>query len=321
MAVYTKVPRPALEKLLSGYELGRLVSMHEILEGVENTNYLIVTSSGKYILTLYEKRVKREDLPFFIELMRHGALKGIPCPLPLADRNGEILQTLRERPAAIVRFLNGEMTTAITPAHCRQVGEALAHFHRATQDFEPRRANALSLAGWEKLVSACESRVDQVAPGLAEMITGELSYLKEHWQKAKVLPQGVIHADLFPDNVFFENDKLCGLIDFYFSCNDLLAYDLAVCVNSWCFEDEKTFSHDRMEALISGYESGRPLSEAEREALPLLLRGAALRFLLTRLYDKLNHPLGTMVKVKDPLEYRGKLLFFRNNSLTRIQAA
>jgi homoserine kinase type II len=321
MAVYTKVPRPDLEKLLKEYELGRLQTMDEILQGVENSNYHITTSSGRYILTLYEKRVKPEDLPFFMALTKHAALKGIPCPLPIADRKGEVLQKLCGRNAAIVRFLEGEMTQNITPAHCRQVGEALARFHRATEDFTMHRPNALSYAGWEKLVKACEARADEAAEGLSELITSELAWLKDHWPKKGALPEGVIHADLFPDNVFFSGAQLCGLIDFYFSCNDFLAYDLGVCVNSWCFEEEKTFSHDRFDALVGGYESVRPLNDAERETLLLLLRGSSLRFLLTRLYDWLNQPPGAIVKVKDPLEYQRKLLFFRNHSLSRTQAA
>jgi homoserine kinase type II len=321
MAVYTKVSRPELEKLLNGYELGRLQTMEEILQGVENSNYHITTSSGRYILTLYEKRVKPEDLPFFMALTKHAALKGIPCPLPIADRKGEVLQKLCGRDAAIVRFLEGSMTENITPSHCRQVGEALARFHRATEDFTMRRANALSCSGWERLVLACEARANEAAEDLSAVITSELAYLQKHWPDAAALPQGVIHADLFPDNVFFNGAQLCGLIDFYFSCNDFLAYDFAVCVNSWCFEDEKEFSHDRFDALLGGYESMKPLSEKEREALPLLLRGAALRFLLTRLHDWLNQPPGAIVKVKDPLEYRRKLIFFRENSLQRIQAA
>jgi homoserine kinase type II len=321
MAVYTRVTKQDLENLLKDYELGRLVSMKDIVEGVENSNYFITTATGKYILTLYEKRVKPEDLPFFIELMRHAALKGIPCPLPMADRYGEVLHNVCGRPAAVLRYLDGDTTGEIMAGHCRQVGEALGRFHRATEEFEIYRPNALSMAGWEKLATSCLPRADEVTKGLGDLIKDELDFLRQAWPKHTSLPNGVIHADLFPDNVLFNGPQLCGMIDFYFSCFDFLAYDLAVCINAWCFENEKTFSHDRAHDLMMGYASGRMLNDAERKALPVLLRGAALRFLLTRLYDTLNHPPGAVVKVKDPLEYRDKLIFFRENDINRVQAA
>ncbi len=320
MAVYTKVPRDALDALLKNYDLGGVTGFEEILQGSENSNYFVTTERCRMVLSLYEKRVKEADLPFFLGLMRHAAGKGMPCPSPVADKNGQVLHSLCGRPATLASFLEGAMTPGITPAHCRQLGEALARLHRALDDFAMTRANDLSVAGWQRLASLCAPRADEVAPGLAALIKEELDYLSPRWPEEAALPRGVIHGDLFPDNVFFKNGKLCGLIDFYFACTDHLAYDLAICANAWCFEDEKNFSPARMAALVEGYESLRPLNAEEKEAWPLLLRGAALRFLLTRLYDFLNTPRDALVKTKDPLEYRGKLVFFRGAPAERFAA-
>jgi homoserine kinase type II len=321
MAVYTKVPRADLDAMMSQYALGRVEELHEILEGVENSNYLLKTQNEKYILTLYEKRVQPEDLPFFMDLMKHAALKGIPCPLPIADKNGNVLHTLCNRRAAIVSFLEGEMTDVITSEHCRQLGVALGNFHNAVKDFAAVRVNALSLPGWEKLAEDCKERGDTVDSGLCDLIKDELDHLRKNWPATNSLPHGVIHADLFPNNVFFNKGHLCGLIDFYFSCNDFLVYDVAICINAWCFENNTSFSQARMDMLLRGYESARPLSEAERKALPLLLRGAALRFLLTRLFDKLNHPEGALVRPLDPMEYVNKLRHFRTQATVVMGAA
>jgi homoserine kinase type II len=313
MAVYTKVPENILRELLQSYALGQLLSHKEIVEGVENTNFLLQMESSRAILTLYEKRVREEELPFFIELMRHLANKGLPCPLPIHDTHGEILQRVCDRPAAIMSFLEGRPTENITPSHCRQVGVMLAHMHVAGEDFALKRTNDLSLSGWLKLSISCDKRADEVAPGLGRLVAQELEFLQSHWPQEGALPSGTIHADLFPDNVFFENDKLCGVIDFYFACTDRLAYDLAVAINAWCFDAKNAFDATRASSLLAGYESIRPLNVNEKNALPILLRGAALRFLLTRLYDWLHHPEGARVNRKDPLEYRAKLLFFRDN--------
>jgi homoserine kinase type II len=315
MAVYTHVPFSVLETFLASYRIGSLRSLNEILEGVENSNFLFVTDQGLYILTLFEKRVKEEDLPFFIELMRHAAMKGLPCPLPIADEDGDVLHNLCGRPAAVVSFLDGQKIEAPTPHHCRQVGKVLAQMQRDASDIKLSRRNALSLAGWEDLTAKCTDRADSVAKGLGALITGELAFLKQHWPDETALPYGIIHADMFMDNVFFKQDQLCGIIDFYFSCNDFLAYDLAITINAWCFENQKNFVPERAKAMIEGYESVRTLSEAERKALPLFLRGAALRFLLTRLFDWINHPPGALVRPHDPMEYSNKLEFFRTQGL------
>jgi homoserine kinase type II len=307
MAVYTEVGDAELEQFLRAYDLGSLLSFKGIAEGVENSNFLLRTEAGNYILTLYEKRVSESDLPFFLGLMQHLADRGINCPLPVKARDGAALRTLAGRPAVIVSFLEGMWVRRPQAPHCTAVGRALAAMHEAGQGFGLDRANALSVEGWRALVASTQSRADRVASGLAACIGKEFAYLETHWPGG--LPVGVIHADLFPDNVFFLRGKLSGLIDFYFACNDILAYDLAICLNAWCFEADRSFNVTKGSALMEAYQQVRPLSGAEQEALPVLARGAALRFLLTRLYDWLSVPAGALVTPKDPLEYLRKLRF------------
>ncbi len=307
MAVYTEVPDEELASFVALYDIGPLLAAKGIAEGVENSNYLIHTGAGYFILTLYEKRVKEEDLPFFIGLMQHLSAKGITCPLPVRQRSGEALGRLCGRPAAIVTFLDGMGVRRPGVAHCGAVGEALAGLHLAGSDYAGRRPNALSVGGWRPLFEAAEARADTVTPGLATATAEALAGLEAGWPSG--LPQGVIHADLFPDNVFFLGQKLSGLIDFYFACTDALAYDLAVCLNAWCFEADGSFNSTKGRAMIAGYERLRPLSADEVHCLPVLARGAALRFMLTRLVDWLNVPPGALVRPKDPLEYYRKLRF------------
>ncbi|MFG1345681.1 homoserine kinase [Xanthobacter autotrophicus DSM 431] len=309
MAVYTDVSPAELEAFLAGYDMGTLTSFHGIAEGVENSNFLVQTTTGSYILTLYEKRVRREDLPFFIGLMRHLAGRGLSCPEPVARRSGEVLAELAGRPAAMVTFLPGVSVRRPTAEHCAELGRGLAQLHLAGADFAMRRTNNLSVSGWRPLFNAADGQADTVAPGLGETIATELAALEQSWPKG--LPEGVIHADLFPDNAFFLDDKLSGIIDFYFACTDYLAYDVAVCLNAWCFEPDGAYNITKGRALLAGYEAVRALSDAEKAALPRLARGAALRFLLTRLVDWLNVPEGALVKPKDPLEYLKKLRFHR----------
>lgn len=308
MAVYTDVAADELAEFLSRYDLGELLSYKGIAEGVENSNFLLHTSAGYFILTLYEKRVERDDLPFFLALMTHLASRGISCPLPVKDRSGEALSSLSGRPAAIISFLEGVWPRKPNAAHCAGVGQALARMHLAGRDFPMSRPNALSVAGWRPLFDAAAARVDEVQPGLAAFITAELDYLEGNVWPTN-LPQGVIHADLFPDNVFFLGERLSGIIDFTFACNDTLAYDVAICLNAWCFESDYSFNVTKARALLGAYGRERQLSDAEEHALPLLARGAALRFLLTRLVDFLNVPPGALVRPKDPLEYVRKLRF------------
>jgi homoserine kinase type II len=307
LAVYTDVSDEELAAFVARYDIGAVLAAKGIAEGVENSNYLLHTEQGFYILTLYEKRVKEEDLPFFIGLMEHLAARGLTCPLPVKDRAGSALGRLAGRPAAIVTFLDGMGVRRPGVAHCAGVGAALARLHLAGADFGMRRANALSVGGWRPLYEAARDRADSVQPGLAEHAGNALADLERHWPKG--LPEGVIHADLFPDNVFFLGPRLTGLIDFYFACTDSLAYDLAVCLNAWCFEQDGSYNLTKGRAMIAAYERDRPLTPAEVAALPLLARGAAMRFMLTRLVDWLNVPPGALVRPKDPLEYYRKLRF------------
>jgi homoserine kinase type II len=310
MAVYTEVYDEDLQAFLEHYDLGQVTSFKGIAEGVENSNYLLRTTKGSYIMTLYEKRVRPEDLPFFLGLLDHLAGRGIRCPTPLQGRDGEALRQLCGRPAVIVTFLDGLWPRRILPAHCQKLGHAMAKMHLAGADFALSRKNDLSVAGWRPLFEACAPRADQVQQGLAEELSEELTHLEEAWPED--LPAGVIHADLFPDNVFFLADELSGLIDFYFACNDFFAYDLAVCLNAWCFEPDRAFNITKARLMLQAYRQVRPFSDQELEALPLLARGSALRFLLTRLYDLLNHPPGALVEPKDPLEYWHKLRFHQD---------
>jgi homoserine kinase type II len=316
MAVYTDVAADELAEFLKAYEIGQLLSYKGIAEGVENSNFLLHTTSGHFILTLYEKRVARDDLPFFLGLMTHLASQGINCPQPLKNKNGEALSALAGRPAAIINFLDGVWPRKPNAMHCAGVGEALAKMHLAGRGFGLSRANALSVSGWRPLYEQAASRADEVQSGLGTLIETELDYLESGvWPNN--LPSGVIHADLFPDNVFFIGDALSGIIDFTFACDDLLAYDVAICLNAWCFESDCSFNVTKARALLNAYRRERELSDAEQHALPLLARGAALRFLLTRLVDFLNVPRGALVRPKDPLEYARKLRFQKNVSSMR----
>ncbi|MBC8128907.1 MAG: homoserine kinase [Rhizobiaceae bacterium] len=310
MAVYTDVTEPDLSAFLAAYDIGALSSYKGIAEGVENSNFLLRTDSGTFILTLYEKRVDPGDLPFFVGLMEHLAARGLSCPLPVATRSGATLGELAGRPAAIFTFLEGMWTRRPSADQCRAVGAAMAGMHTATRDFRMLRSNALSVAAWRPLAEACGEGADRVEPGLASEIARELDHLEGAWPAA--LPTGVIHADLFPDNVFFLTGELSGLIDFYFACNDILAYDLAIGLCAWCFEQDGAFNVTKGRAMIEGYRTERPLSGSEIDALPILARGAAMRFLLTRLYDWLNVPDDSFVTKKDPREYLKKLRFHRN---------
>ncbi|HWL04511.1 MAG TPA: homoserine kinase [Xanthobacteraceae bacterium] len=309
MAVYTDVPGEDLACFLTGYDIGELLSSKGIAEGVENSNFLVHTSKGTYILTLYERRVARGDLPFFLGLMEHLAARGLNCPLPIRTLQGEVLGELAGRPAAIFTFLEGMWVRRPTAAHCAELGAALGRLHLAGRDFPMTRPNALSVEGWRTLYGMSHARADNVQPGLAALLVEELAHVAAVWPAD--LPQGVIHADLFPDNVFFLGDTLSGLIDFYFACTDALAYDIAICLNAWCFEPDHSFNVTKGRALLQAYGKVRALEPREVAALPLLARGAALRFLLTRLVDWLDVPPGALVRPKDPLEYVRKLRFHR----------
>ena len=309
MAVYTEVSDLALETFVAGYGIGPVVSCKGIAEGIENSNYLLQTQDSSYILTLYEKRVARDDLPFFLGLMEHLAVHGIACPVPIRDSTGEALRELCGRPAAMVSFLRGMWPRRVMPKHCAALGRAMAEMHLASADFAMSRPNDLSFAGWNTLFDTCRDRADEIQPGLAEEIADELVELEACWPIE--IEKGIIQADLFPDNVFFLGDSLSGLIDFYFACTDILAYDVAVCLNAWCFEANGDFNITKAKRLLAAYDDVRPLRSIELTVLPILARGAALRFLLTRLHDRLFPPEGVMVRQKDPLEFLRRLRFHR----------
>lgn len=317
MAVYTHIDETSLHAFLREYDLGDLLAHDGIEQGVENSNYWLQTDLGRFILTIYEKRVDPADLPFFLGLMQHLAQHGLPCPQPVQGRDGAILREAAGKPASIVTFLAGHSVRRPSADHARAAGEALASLHLAAGGFTIRRANALSVAGWRDLTQRTAARADEVEAGLAGEIAAEFTRLEAVWPHG--LPAGVIHADLFPDNVFFADGqaigapaRVSGVIDFYFACNDLLAYDLAICLNAWCFERDGSLNVTKARALTQGYTARRPLSAAEVAALPLLARGSALRFLLTRLYDWLNRVPGARVQPHDPREYLKKLRFHRS---------
>lgn len=315
MAVYTDVSDEELDAFMARYDLGKALSFKGIAEGVENTNFLVQTEAGPHILTLYEKRVAREDLPFFLGLMEHLAAQGIACPLPVRDREGENLGELAGRPAAFITFLEGLWVRRPSADHCAALGDILARLHLAGQSFAMERPNALSVQGWRPLFDAGADGADSIQDGLYDEVAHELQTLEAEWPEG--LEQGVIHADLFPDNVFYLGTEVSGVIDFYFACNDALAYDIAICLNAWCFEADNAFNITKARALLAAYVALRPLSAQEFDALPILARGAALRFLLTRLYDWHNTAQDALVRPKDPMEYVRKLRFHRGISSAR----
>jgi homoserine kinase type II len=309
MAVYTEVTDEACEAFLGDYDIGTLVAFRGIAEGVENSNYALKTTQGDFILTLYEQRVDTAELPWFLGLMEHLAAQGLSCPLPVRDRDGANLKRLAGRVAAITTFLPGVWPRRVQVAHCGPLGAALAQLHLAGAGFTPTRRNTLGPAGWAPLLEKSLPRADDVLAGLGAELQTCLATILAAWPEN--LPCGHIHADLFPDNVFFLDGKISGLIDFYFAATDLYAYDVAVCLNAWCFERDFSFNITKSRALLRAYEAVRPLCPAERAALPVLAQGAAIRFLLTRLYDWLNARAGALVTPKDPLDYVRRLRFHR----------
>jgi homoserine kinase type II len=307
VAVYTDISEEELATFAAAYDIGDVVSCKGIAEGIENSNFLLRTTEAAYILTIYEKRVQREDLPFFLGLMQHLSARGIACPTPIAGHDGAVHRLIAGKSAALISFLDGIWMRRPTPSHCAQLGETMARMHLAGADFALTRPNALAMPGWRGLFEKCAGRADEVAEGLADELAAHLDTLEARWPSA--LPHGVIHADLFPDNVFFLGGRLSGIIDFYFACNDVFAYDLAVALNAWCFEADQSFNVTKAGRLIDAYAKVRPMDEAETAALPLLATGAALRFLLTRLYDRLHQVEGALVRPKDPLEFLYRLRF------------
>jgi homoserine kinase type II len=309
MAVYTDISDAELEAFLAGYQLGAPLAFKGIAEGVENSNFLLETETGRYLLTIFERRVDPKDLPFFLTFMQHLAQHGFPSATPVPDRQGQLLGQIRGKPATIVSFLTGLSVRRPTVDHCREAGFGLAWLHEAAADFAGSRANDLGQGAWAGLFEPLRGAAEALKPGLAQVIAGDVAALAHAWPAG--LPQGVIHADYFPDNVFFQGGKFAAAIDFYFAADDALAYDIAIALNAWCFEPDGSFNVTCARAFIAGYERRRPLGQVERQALPILARGAALRFFLTRLHDWGATPDGALVRPKDPLEYERKLAVHR----------
>ena len=320
MAVYTQVSAEEMGALLARYDVGTLVSFKGIAEGVENSNYLVDTSNGRFILTLYEKRVDVGDLPFFLALLDHLADAGNPVPRAIKDRDGVQVQQVAGRSACLIEFLSGVSVSHPTPAQARAAGGALGAMHVALDGFSGARPNMMGLAGWHALADRCGADLDAISPGLGARVAEELAFLDAHWPHA--LPHSVIHADMFPDNVLMLGDRVGGVIDFYFACTEIRAWDVAITHAAWCFEtDGATFHPDLSAALIAGYAESHGLLDEERAAFATLARGACLRFLLTRAWDWLNTPAGAMVTRKDPLAYLRRMDFYRDSGAALAQAA
>jgi homoserine kinase type II len=310
LAVYTAITDQDVSGHLLDYDIGELQSLKGIAEGVQNSNYLLSTSKGQYILTLYEQMVEAADLPFYIGLMEHLFKSGINCPQPMKMKNGKALSSLCKRPSAIVSFLNGFSVSEPQEDHCAQLGQMLARMHLSAANFPQSLDNALGQSRWREFYRRSGGRAGEIAEELPAIMDEELTFLDNNWPTR--LPGGVIHADLFPDNVFFLGGKLSGFIDFYFAANDLLAFDVAICINAWCFLSDGSFNKRNARALLKGYQSVRRLEKEEVEALPILCRGASIRFLVTRVYDWLNVPAQAIVTPHDPRIYLDRLKFHRN---------
>ena len=314
MAVYTNLNEGQIIDFLKLYDVGELISFSEITEGIENSNFHLKTSNGDFILTIFEKRVDIKDIPFFIKIMIHLNKNGYYCPKPICDKNNKFLLELAGKPTIIVNFLEGKSIQNVTIDNCYQVGSSMGLMHFCSKDFELQRDNSLSIKGWEELVKNCSNTVplnviNKLQPDLINDIQISLDFFLKFWPND--LPKGFIHGDLFPDNVFFINDKITGVIDFYFSCTDILAYDLAIAINAWCFDKEDNFEDKKYEAIIKGYNSKRKLTKDEEFFLPLLCQAASLRFLLTRLFDWVNTPIEANVIPKNPEEYVKKHKYFK----------
>lgn len=311
MAVYTKLSDADFNNILQNFNIGTFVSAKGIAEGVENTNYLVVTTQNKYILTVYEERVKESDLPFFVELMAKLSEQGIPCPQPILDNNNQAILKYNGKLLTIVSFLSGKSPNSIKNTHIEELGKYLAKIHNASDIIKLKRENALSIDFWQSSIENLNQKADDAFTGITNKIKSTFATIKQSWPQN--LPAGVIHADLFPDNVFFEENKnsenLSAILDFYMACNDYFAYDIAIVLNAWCFEQDYSFNITKASKLLSAYNAVRIISEEEKQALPILCAGAALRFLLTRLHAYLNQVEGAVVKVKNPVEYLKKMEF------------
>ncbi len=310
MAVYTKLSENDLKDFFSKYNVGKIQKYEEIKEGIENTNYFVQTEKNKFILTLYEKRVDEKDLPFFIGLMKNLYDKKFPSPEPIINKNGNYISQISDKKAAVVSFLNGKAKQVMDPADCHQVGIYTAKLHMITKNLNSKRKNKLSVSSWREIYNKVKKDCSKIHPNLSLAIEKNLNEIEKYWPEN--IPAGIIHADLFPDNIFFNKNKLSGIIDFYFSCNDYYAFEIAICLNALCFEGKKenlSFNVTKAKKFIDGYSSVRNLTDKEKDSLKILCKGAAIRFLLTRVFDYLNLIEGAIVKIKDPIEYLKRLEF------------
>ena len=311
MAVYTKISNEDLENFLSNYRIGKLKSFQGIVEGIENTIYLLLTSSGKYILTLYEKRVREEDLPFFMNLLSSLSDQKFKCPKPIKDQKGIYINRIKGKNASLVSYIEGKSKKKLTALDCKDIGKMSANIHLLGKKIKAK-PNQVSINYWKNTFNKVKNECDSIKKGLANDINISLNSLEKKWPKN--LPRGIIHADIFPDNILFFSGKVSGIIDFYFSCNDFFAYDIAICLNSLCFENQSTFNVTKAKNFIKGYNSVRELNQKEKDYLPILARGAAMRFLITRVYDYLKQTNldGAIFRTKDPIEYLKRLEFHNN---------
>jgi len=307
MAVYTKLEHLEVKLFLEQYNISNFKDYKGIREGVENTNYLIKSSEQDYILTIYEKRVDEKDLPFFIKLLSDLSDNNFPCPKPIANKSNKKINKIKNKNAALVTFLNGKSKNKITSEDCFEVGKIAAQLHKITKKFNINRKNNLSIENWQNIFEKTIKQKIDLDESIIKKTRNYLNFLKDKWPKN--LPQGIIHADLFPDNIFFIDNKVSGIIDFYFACNDFFAYEIAICINSICFDNNSTFNMAKAKNLINGYSSIRTLTEDEKKYLPILSMGAAMRFFLTRLYDFYHTDNKADVKIKDPFEYYKKIEF------------
>ena len=312
MAVFTKLEKNEIEDFLKDYSIGNLISFEGIIKGTENTNYKIITSKNKYILTILEKRVQPEDLPFFMDLQNELAAHGFDCPLPVKNNKKSIINKLKDKNAVIITFLQGENLTNVMPEHCHELGLKIAQFTNITKNLNLSRPNSVGYKTWVSIYENFKNINNESYQEYFQILSKELIFLKNNWPTN--LPKAIIHADLFIDNILFIKNKISGIIDFYFSCNDFIAYELALTINAWCFNDDLTFNYKNYNSLMMGFENISSLNIEEKASMNVLLRGAAVRILVTRLHDKIFHPDDALVKLKDPKEYLNILKWHQQNT-------
>ena len=313
MAIYTKLDKENIISIISNYNLGGMKNYQGIKEGIENTNYLVETDKGKFILTIYEKRVNKDDLPFFSKLMVELSNKKFFCPKPILNKNNKYISDLGSKKFMLVSFLEGKSKTNLSPDDCGSVGKEAARLHEITKNFDFKRNNDLSVKSWRKIFDQVKDRCNQIHPDLPKLIEINLRDVEKDWPEN--LPKGIIHADLFHDNIFFKNNNFSGFIDFYFSCNDFYAFEIAICLNALCFDgisENLSFNVTKAKKFFEGYNEIRKISDEEKNSIKVLSQGAALRFLLTRVFDSINTVDDAIVKIKDPIEYLKRLEFHKN---------